>query len=398
MKTKSVFLRTMSVALISCLAKSVFAADAQPAEQILYPAGSQQSFKGPEAYFTGEVQVDMLFPGNETAHYSGAYVTFAPRARTAWHMHPAGQHMIVTKGTALTGTRDGKIIEFKEGETVWCPPNIDHWHGATPDAPMTHLVITGSRDGKNVIWKEKVSDAEYFGKKGMGNKAKGNQQQGKDQRKEKTMANINALTEKQQAIIPIASFTANGDLEQLKAAIDAGLNAGLSVNEIKEIQIHLYAYAGFPRALNGLATFMVVLDERKAKGINDPIGKEANPLPLDKSNLELGKKVQTQLSGKPVSGPLFDFAPAINQLLQSHLFGDLFARDILDYQSREIATLSALASMDGVDSQVKAHIRIASNVGLTQTQLTALSAVVSQNVGKQEGTRVEHALQAVLPK
>jgi 4-carboxymuconolactone decarboxylase len=237
----------------------------------------------------------------------------------------------------------------------------------------------------------------------MGNQSKGNQQKGNQQtggihRKEKTMANINALTEKQQAIIPIASFTANGDLEQLKAAIDAGLNAGLSVNEIKEIQIHLYAYAGFPRALNGLATFMVVLDERKAKGINDPIGKEANPLPLDKSNLELGKKVQTQLSGKPVSGPLFDFAPAINQLLQSHLFGDLFARDILDYQSREIATLSALASMDGVDSQVKAHIRIASNVGLTQTQLTALSAVVSQNVGKQEGTRVEHALQAVLPK
>ena len=113
-------------------------------------------------YFTGDVQVDMLFPGNGTVQYSGAYVTFAPGARTAWHMHPAGQHMIVTNGTALTGTRNGTIIKFTEGETVWCPPDVDHWHGAKPDAAMTHLVITGSKDGENVIWKEKVSDAEYL--------------------------------------------------------------------------------------------------------------------------------------------------------------------------------------------------------------------------------------------
>jgi 4-carboxymuconolactone decarboxylase len=106
----------------------------------------------------------MLLPDNETAHYSGAYVTFQPGARTAWHLHPAGQHMIVTSGVGLTGTRDGKIIKFNTGDTVWCPPDIDHWHGATPDSPMTHLVITGVLNGKNVIWKEKVSDEQYLGK------------------------------------------------------------------------------------------------------------------------------------------------------------------------------------------------------------------------------------------
>jgi len=199
----------------------------------------------------------MLFPGNDAAHYSGAYVTFQPGARTAWHLHPAGQHMIVTSGSALTGTRDGKIIEFKSGEIVWCPRDVDHWHGATPDAKMTHLVITGSLDDKNVIWKEKVSDAEYFGGQ---------------ERQEKTKVSINALTAKQRGIIPITAFTANGDLASLNAAIQAGLNAGLSVNEAKEIQIHLYAYAGFPRALNGLATLMSVLDERKAEGIMDTMG------------------------------------------------------------------------------------------------------------------------------
>lgn len=132
--------------------------------QVIYQTGTQKSFKGPANLFTGEVQVDLLFPANETAHYSGAYVTFQPGARTAWHFHPAGQHMIVTSGVGLTGTRDGKILRFKAGDTIWCPPNIDHWHGATPDAPMTHLVITGDLEGKNVIWKEKVTDAQYHGK------------------------------------------------------------------------------------------------------------------------------------------------------------------------------------------------------------------------------------------
>ena len=132
--------------------------------QEFYPAKSQKSFKGPADWFTGDVQIEMLFPDNETAHYSGAYATFQPGARTAWHLHPAGQHMIVTSGIGLTGTRDRKILRFKAGDTVWCPAGIDHWHGATPDSPMTHLVITGVLDGKNVIWKEKVPDDQYLGK------------------------------------------------------------------------------------------------------------------------------------------------------------------------------------------------------------------------------------------
>jgi 4-carboxymuconolactone decarboxylase len=130
----------------------------------IMPKGTQKSFKGPEEWFTGDVQVDMLFPSNEVAHYSGAYVTFQPGARTAWHLHPAGQHMIVTSGVGLTGTRDGKIVTMHAGDTVWCPPDIDHWHGATPDSPMTHLVVTGELDGKNVVWKEKVTDEQYLGK------------------------------------------------------------------------------------------------------------------------------------------------------------------------------------------------------------------------------------------
>lgn len=129
--------------------------------QTLYSGDSQKSFAGPADLFTGDVQVDIVFPENEVAHYSGAYVTFQPGARTNWHLHPAGQHMIVTEGTALTGTRDGGVIKFHEGEAVWCPPELDHWHGATPEESVTHFVVTASKDGENVIWKDKVTDEHY---------------------------------------------------------------------------------------------------------------------------------------------------------------------------------------------------------------------------------------------
>ncbi len=152
----------LTAAVCSTATSMAIAADqANPSGQTLYKAGTQGAFAGPEKYFTGDVSVEIVFPANDTAHYSGAYVTFQPGARTAWHHHPAGQHMIVTSGTALTATRDGKVISFKAGDAIWCPPNIEHWHGATPDAPMTHLVITASKDGKNVVWGDKVTDAEY---------------------------------------------------------------------------------------------------------------------------------------------------------------------------------------------------------------------------------------------
>lgn len=151
---------TLIPALLLLSASLVSAQDSQT----LYPVEERRTFTGGEEQFTGEVEVELLFPPNETARYSGAYVTFQPGARTAWHLHSAGQHMIVTSGVGLTGTRDGRIIEMEEGDAVWCPPEIDHWHGATPDSPMTHLVLTGVSESGGVVWKEKVTDSQYHGR------------------------------------------------------------------------------------------------------------------------------------------------------------------------------------------------------------------------------------------
>ena len=120
---------------------------------------------------------------------------------------------------------------------------------------------------------------------------------------------IEGLNARQENIVPIAAFTANGDLERLKTALNQGLDAGLSINEIKEILVQMYAYAGFPRSLNGINTFMGVLEEREQKGIKDELGKEPGPMPANKSSIELGTEIQTRLIGAPATGKYITFRP-----------------------------------------------------------------------------------------
>jgi 4-carboxymuconolactone decarboxylase len=210
-----------------------------------------------------------------------------------------------------------------------------------------------------------------------------------------TMKNAD-LNTKQQNIVTIAAFTAKGDLQRLQAALNEGLGAGLTVNEIKEILVQMYAYCGFPRSLNGISTFMNVLEERKDKGIKDEIGKEASPLPANKSSILLGTEIQTRLAGRPVTGPIYTFAPVIDQFLKGHLFGDIFGRDNLDFQSREIATISALASMEGVNPQLQSHFNIGFNVGLTEAQMRDLISILEAKIGKKEADNATEILGKVL--
>lgn len=203
---------------------------------------------------------------------------------------------------------------------------------------------------------------------------------------------MSVLNRKQQGIIPIAALTAKGDLVNLKTALNEGLDAGLTVNEIKEVLVQLYAYSGFPRSLNGINTFMSVIAEREQKGIKDEIGKDSSPLPADKSSLELGTEVQTRLCGGPVKGGAVDFAPAIGEFLKAHLFGDIFGRDNLDEKSREIATISALASLEGVEGQLNAHLRIGRNAGLTEEQSLEIASLLALKVGSKEAYTAKKAM------
>lgn len=204
------------------------------------------------------------------------------------------------------------------------------------------------------------------------------------------------MNARQESIVTIAAFTANGNLQKLKTALNDGLDAGLTINEIKEILVQMYAYAGFPRSLNGINTFIGVLEERDKKGIKDVPGREPSSFPADRTSIELGTEIQTRLIGTPASGKYIAFAPAIDAFLKGHLFGDIFGRDNLDFQSRELATIAALASIEGVDPQLQSHFNVGLNTGLTETQLRGLTSVFSAKFSKKQADNANELLAQVL--
>jgi quercetin dioxygenase-like cupin family protein len=125
--------------------------------------GSQASRTGPPDNFTGTVRIDPLFDAPEPRRVSGASVTFEPGARTAWHVHPLGQTLIVTAGYGWVQSWGGPVEEIRPGDVITCPPGEKHWHGATPTTAMTHIAIQEKLNGKVVEWLEKVSDEQYQG-------------------------------------------------------------------------------------------------------------------------------------------------------------------------------------------------------------------------------------------
>lgn len=133
------------------------------ASQTIMSAGSTPSVSGPEKFFSGKVRLEPLYKATDGMNASGAYVTFEPGSRSAWHTHPRGQYLIVTYGVGRTQEWGKPIQEIRPGDVVWCPPGVKHWHGASPDTAMTHLTVTGHDENQtNVTWLEKVSDSQYM--------------------------------------------------------------------------------------------------------------------------------------------------------------------------------------------------------------------------------------------
>lgn len=206
-----------------------------------------------------------------------------------------------------------------------------------------------------------------------------------------------ALSARQKAIIPIAAFTANGDEAKLKEALEAGLNDGLSVNDIKEILIQMYAYAGFPRSLTGHKVFMDTLKDREKRGIKDAPGERPAELAPGADKRALGGRIQTELVGRPVKGPIYEFSPAMDAFLKEHLFYDIFSRGLLTNQERELATVAALAALPA-PAQLASHLNVCLNTGLTPNQLRDYVNAIAKSVGSAEASLASELLEENLKK
>lgn len=209
-------------------------------------------------------------------------------------------------------------------------------------------------------------------------------------------AKSEAMSDQRVGIVTIAAFTASGDLPRLKTAFNEALDAGLTINEIKEVLVQMYAYAGFPRSLNGINAFNEVVKQRVQQGRKDAIGAEPGPLPANKSSLELGGEIRTQLTGSTAVAEYATFVPVIDEFLRAHLFGDIFGRDNLDFRNREIATIAALATLNGLEPQLKAHFNVGLNVGLTSDQLKGIVEVIEARVDREQARKAAAVLDEAL--
>ena len=210
--------------------------------------------------------------------------------------------------------------------------------------------------------------------------------------KNETQKNMNTLTftnEQAAFMSAIACNEAKADYVALDKAINGGLDAGLTVSQIKEALSQLYAYIGFPRSLNALGTLQNVLEQRKAQGMTTDEGVDASPLPAGFDALKQGTEVQTRLSGRAFD---YAFSPAEDYYLKAHLFGDIFARDNLTHADRELITVSALSGLENVMPQLQAHVRGALNMGVTHEQWRGIPVALKAGGLKAEALRCEAAI------
>ena len=332
-----------------------------------YPLGEKLS---PNPNFTGEVWLAPLSELKEL-NVPMSNVTFEPGCRNSWHSHKAGQLLIATAGIGYYQEKGQPARRLFPGDIVEIAPDVVHWHGASPDSWFAHIAITTNPQNNAAVWLSLVSDEQY--------------REATSETENRYTESNKVLSVREQAIVAVASYTGKGDLEHLRRAFVQALEAGMTINEINEVLIHTYAYCGFPRSLRAIQTCMQVVDTRKANGINDTIGREASTATNNKNRYELGRDVLAEISGTPADAPKTGyavFAPTIERFLKEHLFADLFERDLLTYRERELATVSILAGVGGVEPMFRSHAAICLHLGITAEQLSALLNIVETNLGE----------------
>lgn len=373
--------KPVKIAFILALASGNALADEQTGQQIT-KANEHVINQAPASYFSGKAEFSRfpIFPS--PGDVAPATVTFAANTITNWHIHPHGQYLIVTAGEGRTQEWGESIQQLQQGDVVWCPPGVKHWHGASEHTSMTHIAISPvSTDGQKVTWLEEVDLPTA--------------EQTSTEQSKAVMPII--LTPKQLSLIPIAAFSATGNVDKLKPALTTGLDSGLTVNEIKEAFAHQYAYAGFPRALNGMLAFRSLLEARQQEGIDDKVGTSPKKLPDNTDYYQLGSETLATLNQIPLaqsSQPLFDnFSPTMDHALKSHLFGYLFSRDNLGYLERELVVIGTLSALGHVNPQLNSHLKIARNLGVDQSQMQKIITTLEQEVDADMARNTQKVLQ-----
>ena len=339
-------------------------------------SGSRPVRTAPAQNFTGSVQVDMLFEAVDPSHASGGSVTFQPGARTAWHSHPRGQILIITAGTGRVQRWGDPVEQVRPGDVVRIPAGAKHWHGASPQASMTHIAISEHRDGSTVQWMEQVSDEQYHDVPSAPQTQPLHSQPGAGRPsgplQQKLTPGMAALTDdvlygdvwrrpelspRDRSLVTIAALIALGKTTPLAGHLGRALDNGLRPVEASGLLAHLAIYCGWPSAVAALDTYEQVYTARKVD--TAALLSVAPRLSVPASDVDHARAVSRELGA---------VAPKFVQLTNDVVFDDLWRRSDLSLRDRSLVTIVALTAA-GDDDQLELYLRRGLENGLTRDQI-----------------------------
>ncbi|HEU5066568.1 MAG TPA: carboxymuconolactone decarboxylase family protein [Sphingomicrobium sp.] len=249
---------------LAIIASLALASGLSADEVTVSKAGLRPVDLAPAASFTGVARVERLFNGVEPARASGGLVHFEAGARTHWHTHPLGQILLVTAGVGRVQQWGGLVQEIRPGDVVRIPPNVKHWHGASPTSAMSHIAISEPLDGQSVTWMEPVDDAQYDppqpGASSSATPARSRAQQLVGDVAPK-LAQLTddvlfgdvwarpQLGRRDRSLVTVSALIAMNRPDQLRSHLALAKQNGLSEEELSEAITHLAFYAGWPSAM-----------------------------------------------------------------------------------------------------------------------------------------------------
>jgi 4-carboxymuconolactone decarboxylase len=343
------------------------ASNAPPRSITITRNGSRPSSKAPAEHFTGSVRIDPLFQQEDPAHTSGAYVTFEPGARSAWHSHPLGQTLIVTAGTGWIQQAGGEKQEIKPGDVIWIPPGVKHWHGAAATTGMTHLAIQGAVGGKNVDWMEKVTEEQYNMTTTPTTPGNGGADALRtvapalERYTETTLSEVwkrPGLSARDRSLVTVAALIARNQAAPLASYLNRALDEGVKAAELSEVITHLAFYSGWGNAMAAAAV---------AKGVFQARGIGADQLPPASGLLLPMDEAAESKRAAAVEQNVGPVSPGVVQYTSDPLFHDLWRRPALAPRDRSLVTVSALIA-SGQVAQITFHLNRAMDNGLTQSE------------------------------
>jgi 4-carboxymuconolactone decarboxylase len=227
------------------------------------------------------VRVDPLFQANDPSRASGAYVTFESGARSAWHTHPLGQILIVTAGVGWVQGWGGPVEEIRQGDVVRIPPGVKHWHGASPNTPMTHIAIVEQIDGKITEWMEHVSDAQYSAPGSSDALIRSATSRAQPTPAQRAIGDIAPklveltdnvlfgdvwerpqLSKRDRSLVTVSALIAMNRPDQLRSHLARARENGVTQDELIETITHLAFYAGWPNAVTAIAVAKEVFENK----------------------------------------------------------------------------------------------------------------------------------------